>query len=330
MIGKSFTGSDFKKTVTYALDKEASSLLFKQNLGASDDLGRIVGSMKMCAAQSIAKEPVYHLIVSWDPADHVGHDSMTVVAQRLLKRLGLEEHQAVVAAHADREHPHIHIVANRVHPQHGRPGHDGENIHVWSCWQDRVIYQKELRQIEREYGWRQTEGTLSLQIGHEVPGRAGNINKEYHAREQAGLPPIQRGRSRMEAGKRLHRQWSSGAVPEYLPQTARQLFGVWNAADKGDAECQWKMGKMYAIGIGVPHDMEIATGWMQLAALQGHTNAKEDFQRYSKEGARAVNPPSFGGRNRDGIVLGLRHGKRPRNWIGEWIQNEISTQEIGR
>ncbi|MCY3630494.1 MAG: relaxase/mobilization nuclease domain-containing protein [Bacteroidetes bacterium] len=330
MIADSFIGSNFKKTVTYALNKEQSTLLFKQNLGASDDPERIAASMQLCASQSIAREPVYHLIVAWDKADHVGHDGMTVVAQRLLKRLGLEEHQAVVAAHADREHPHIHIVANQVHPRHGREGPDGKNIHVWSRWQDKVKCQKELRQIEREYGWREVEGTLALQIGHEVPGWAGKINKEYHARKKAGLPPIQRGRSRMEAGKRLHRQWSSGAVPDYLPQTARQLFGVWNGADKGEAECQWKMGKMYAIGIGVPHDMEIAAGWMQLAALQGHAKAKADFQRYSKEGARAVNPPGFGGRNRDGIVLGLRHGKRPSNWIGEWIQNEISTQEIGR
>jgi len=328
MIGKTIRSGDFKKTVGYVLGKEAGTLILKQNLGVSNDPDRIAMSMQSCANQSKTKTPVYHLIVAWDPADHVGHDSMETVAKRLLKKLKLEEHQMVVAAHSDCDHPHMHIVVNRVHPRHGEKGGDGRKIHVWLGWKDREIIERGLREMEREFGWRQVEGRLSLQIGHEVPGWAGEIKKEYHARKKTQKPPIQRGRSMMEAGHRLHRQKSSGAVPKYLPQTAKQLFGVWKAAELGDAECQWKMGKMYAIGIGVPLDVQIAAGWMQLAALQGHPKARQDFARYTRS-APAVNPPVLGERG-DGLVLGLRYHQRPKEWIGEWITDRIHIQELGR
>lgn len=328
MIGKTIRSGYFQKTVGYVLGKEEGTLILKQNLGASNESDRIAMSMQSCADQSKTKTPVYHLIIAWDPADHVGHDSMEIVAKRLLKTLNLEEHQAVVVAHSDCDHPHIHIVANRVHPQHGREGKDGRKIHVWRGWKDGEMIQKELRDMEREFGWRQVEGSLSLQIGHEVPHRAGEVKKDYHARKKAGKPPLQRGRSKMEAGHRLHYQKSSGAVPSNLPQTTKQLFGVWKAAELGDAECQWKMGKMYAIGIGVPLDMQIAAGWMQLAALQGHPRAKGDFQRYTRD-SPAVNPPVLGERW-EGLTLGLRYNQRPKEWIGEWITNRIYSQELER
>ena len=330
MIAKTIPGVDFGAAVGYVLGKRDSTLLFKQRLGASDDPERIAGSMRLCAGKSRAKKAVYHLIVSWDRADHVGHDAMEEVAKRLLEKLGLEEHQAVVAAHGDCAHPHMHIVANRVHPRHGERGADGKKIHAWRAWGDGQIIQTELRAMERKYGWREVEGRLSLQIGHEVPGRAGRVKKAYHARKESGLPPVQRGRSREAAGMRLHHRKSSGGVPPDLPRTAKQLAGVWKAAGLGDAQCQWKMGKMFGIGIGVAHDWAIAAGWMQLAALQGHPLAKEDYELYTRWGGRpAVNPHLFGGEDRDGFVLGIRYSKRPKDWIGEWIGERIHTQEVG-
>ncbi len=162
---------------------------------------------------------------------------MEEVAKKLLKTLGLEEHQAVVAAHADRPHPHMHIVANRVHPLHGRRREDGKKIQAWRGWEDGVKIQSELREMERYYGWRQVEGRLSNQIGHRVAPRAGGVNKENRVQKAAGGRRLQRGRSREEAGARLHHRKSSGRVPAELPQTARQLAAVWIAAGEGDAHC---------------------------------------------------------------------------------------------
>src|SRR5690606_27220028 len=41
-------------------------------------------------------------------------------AASAIKALGLEEHEALIVAHRDKDHPHVHIVANTIHPYTGR------------------------------------------------------------------------------------------------------------------------------------------------------------------------------------------------------------------
>lgn len=63
--------------------------------------------MRATAAQSDrVLKPVYHIALSFDPRDPVDRAAMERVADRILARLGLSEHQAVIVAHRDREHPH--------------------------------------------------------------------------------------------------------------------------------------------------------------------------------------------------------------------------------
>ena len=62
------------------------------------------------------QRPVYHFVIAFDPGDPVDRESMRRVADAVLRKLGLEEHQALIVAHNDTEHPHMHLVVNRVHP----------------------------------------------------------------------------------------------------------------------------------------------------------------------------------------------------------------------
>ncbi|MCP4305497.1 MAG: SEL1-like repeat protein [bacterium] len=55
--------------------------------------------------------------------------------------------------------------------------------------------------------------------------------------------------------------------------TALQLWRP--LAEQGDAEAQLRLGRMYAYGQGVPQDYVEAMKWFQLAAAQGHENAKK-------------------------------------------------------
>ena len=55
-------------------------------------------------------------------------------AQSVLAHLGMDEHQAIVAAHTDEPHPHIHIVANTVHPATGRAVNLFQSKHRLSAW----------------------------------------------------------------------------------------------------------------------------------------------------------------------------------------------------
>jgi hypothetical protein len=63
---------------------------------------------------------VFSYSLAWPPGYRPTKEEQMEAALDSLKILGLEEHQAIILEHTDEPHPHIHIIANRVHPQTGR------------------------------------------------------------------------------------------------------------------------------------------------------------------------------------------------------------------
>ena len=110
--------------------------------------------MRATAAQNVrVKQPVYHLALSFDPADQVDRLAMERVADRVIAALELQDHQIVIVSHRDRGHPHMHLLVNRVHPDTGL---------VWNRWQDRAVIQQVLREQEEALGLRIVPGRLAL------------------------------------------------------------------------------------------------------------------------------------------------------------------------
>ena len=64
-------------------------------------------------------KPVLHYTLSWAIGENPSPEHMRETALSSLKALGLEQHQAVMAAHSDKEHLHVHIVVNTIHPETG-------------------------------------------------------------------------------------------------------------------------------------------------------------------------------------------------------------------
>ena len=93
--------------------------------------------------------PVYHFSISFDPGDPVDRESMRRVADRTLRDLGLQDHQALIVAHGDTAHPHVHLVVNRVHPETAR---------AWSNFRDFPRIERSLRAQEVEMGLRVVPG----------------------------------------------------------------------------------------------------------------------------------------------------------------------------
>lgn len=138
--------------------------------------------MRATAAQSTRVElPVYHLTISFDPRDRdrLSRATMERVADRVLDRLGLAEHQAVIVAHRDREHPHVHIMLNRVHPDTGR---------AWERWQDHLTIQAVLREEERALGLTIVPGRLAAVDGLAMPERTGVTSGERRHAARTGEP----------------------------------------------------------------------------------------------------------------------------------------------
>jgi hypothetical protein len=64
-------------------------------------------------------KPVLHYTLSWAQTDNPSVEHMRETALASLKAMKLDQHQAVIAAHNDKEHLHVHIVANTIHPVTG-------------------------------------------------------------------------------------------------------------------------------------------------------------------------------------------------------------------
>jgi hypothetical protein len=138
-----------------------------RNLG-TDDPALAAPLMQATARQSaLVQVPVYHLTVSFDHQDQVTPEQMQRVADRVLHDLGLSDHQAFMVAHKDRQHAHVHVMVNRVHPDTGV---------AWERWQDRPKIERALREEERYLGLREVAGRL-----HQVERR--------DALERAALSP---------------------------------------------------------------------------------------------------------------------------------------------
>lgn len=104
------------------------------------------------------QKPVYHLSISFDPNDPVNREVMRQVVDRTLRDLGLQEHQALIVAHKDRAHAHVHVMVNRVHP---------ERCTAWSNSWDFPQIERSVREQERQHGLRVVPGKHSPVPGHE-------------------------------------------------------------------------------------------------------------------------------------------------------------------
>lgn len=132
----------------------------------TDDPELAARIMRATASQNVrVGQPVYHLTISFDPGDAVDRAAMERIADRVITTLGLQEHQVLIVAHADREHPHMHLLINRVHP---------ETAKVWSQWQDYDAIQRVLRGEEKALGLREVPGTLGAQLTLDFPGGQAN------------------------------------------------------------------------------------------------------------------------------------------------------------
>lgn len=65
------------------------------------------------------RKPVLHYTLSWATSDNPSPEHMRETARSSLEALGLSGHQVLMAAHGDKEHLHVHLVVNTIHPDTG-------------------------------------------------------------------------------------------------------------------------------------------------------------------------------------------------------------------
>jgi len=169
MINKSYTGGSFSYRAWYMEEKEPDRVDWKDthNL-AADEKAFYVSQMEDTASLSKAKEPVYHVMVSYAPEDNPTQKMMKEDAAQLLEDLELDGHQAVVVAHNDKDYKHMHLMINRVDHRTGR---------AWNTWQDRPKIRSSLRGIEKERGYRQVPRVKGRSISQQAYHRTKDAEK---------------------------------------------------------------------------------------------------------------------------------------------------------
>lgn len=204
MIGKiPRPGRGFRGSFQYLMhgrrdadhDPERLAWMETRNLFVEDP-DKIPSMMRATAAQSKkCQKPVYHMIISWRPDEAPSDVTMREVADRALFDLGLNEHQAVLAAHRDTNHRHLHILVNRVHPETGKAWHTSKD---WARFERSIARQalerglvkvdgrhnkpeKMAREAKRA---RDSEYQMAKRLGRELPQDRWSVEEIKSRRKQ--------------------------------------------------------------------------------------------------------------------------------------------------
>lgn len=130
MIGKIMQGKYFAGLIKYVFSKEKSYLLDSDGV-LLESIPDIICSFEIQSRMrpSLGNK-VGHISLSFSPKDkeRLTDKYMTDIANEYLKGMGIVDTQYLIIRHNDREHPHCHIVFNRVN-DFGQTIKDSNNFH---------------------------------------------------------------------------------------------------------------------------------------------------------------------------------------------------------
>src|SRR5690606_32711195 len=99
MVGKVTSGSSFSGLANYLTGRPERVAWTEPRWLLGTDPKEIARGREAAAGQSSRVEtPVYHLSISFGAGDHPARGQMREAAGRVLDRLGLREHQALLVA----------------------------------------------------------------------------------------------------------------------------------------------------------------------------------------------------------------------------------------
>ncbi|MDX1997974.1 MAG: relaxase/mobilization nuclease domain-containing protein, partial [Thermoanaerobaculia bacterium] len=150
-------------------------------------------------------KPVYHLSLSLAPGEHLTPEQWQPVIDKVLGDLGLQNHQALVVAHRDRGHEHVHVMVNRVNVATGE---------LWFGRFDYATIERSLRSIERELGFREVPGHHGRLPGQEPPDRSQGLTsgERRHQDKTGEVPWIETLRAELAGDFREATSWTDLAA----------------------------------------------------------------------------------------------------------------------
>jgi hypothetical protein len=193
-------GHSFEGGVSYASAPEKAEWVHLRGVTSVE-----TAAIEMDAVAALSKrcrDPVYHLIIAYAKNERPTREQVVSDAQRLLKAIGMEKSQYVLAAHKDTDDFHAHVIANRI----------GPDSKANDLWHERIKRERVCAEIAAERGW-------AIVVGHH--------NRDIVQRvEQLYVPPPDPERRLSDgAYRRLHERgelpWQESARPYVLDAVDR-------------------------------------------------------------------------------------------------------------
>ena len=151
MIGKITKGSEFAGCVAYVLREDKARLLASEGVSGTPEEMAEQFELQTLLNDKV-KNTVGHISLSFSPEDgaRLRNDDrlMVKIAYEYMKQMGIRDTQFIIARHTDRNHPHCHIVFNRV-------DNNGKTI---SDKNDRYRNEKVCKALTEKYGLYMADG----------------------------------------------------------------------------------------------------------------------------------------------------------------------------
>jgi hypothetical protein len=144
MTADQVKGKGFRGALRYNLQKVdhgvAKILDMSFTSGKEDSIMREVALVRMLRPN--LQKYFYHTSLNFPPNENLGDEQMNIIANEYLNNMGFDQHQYAIFRHFDADHPHLHILINRI-------GYDGK---VVSDSKDYQRSERVLRRLEKQHG----------------------------------------------------------------------------------------------------------------------------------------------------------------------------------
>jgi len=144
MTADQVKGKGFRGALRYNLQKvdqgAAKILDMTFASGKEDAIMREVALVRMLRPN--LQKYFYHTSLNFPPNENLGDEQMNIIAYEYLNNMGFDQHQFAIFRHFDADHPHLHILVNRI-------SYDGQ---VVSDSKDYHRSEQVLRRLEKQHG----------------------------------------------------------------------------------------------------------------------------------------------------------------------------------
>jgi hypothetical protein len=144
MIAKIVKGQGFRGVINYILNQEKKAEILDSDGVMLDDPEAIIESFNFqTELNPRILKPVGHISLNFSAQDQekLSSELLVQIARDYMSRMGIKDTQYLIARHYDKEHPHVHLVFNRI---------DNKGITI-SDKNDRFRSGKICKELTREY-----------------------------------------------------------------------------------------------------------------------------------------------------------------------------------